>query len=111
MTDQHDLEERISNILRDLGCEDAKIYVSDIFPGIAALPLINAVVVCRHIAEHLSDEDLKAILAHEVYHLGSRKDRRRRPRLLKRPANQLRRRQPRKALPLKAEGRSALLRR
>ena len=77
MTDHNALEERIREVLKDLGCGDVKIHVSDFFPGIAAVPLINTIMVSRRIAEHLTDEDLKAILAHEVYHLSVRKDRRR----------------------------------
>ena len=77
MRGRDDLEERVRRLALEAGCGVAKVVVSEYFPGIAAIPWLNLVLVSRAVARSLSDEHLRAILAHEAYHLTMIKDRRR----------------------------------
>ena len=72
-----DLEGRIKRLALEAGCGDAKVVISKYFPGIAAIPWLKTVLVSEAVARSLSDEHLRAILAHEAYHLTMIKDRRR----------------------------------
>lgn len=69
-----DVRRRVLGILQSLGVNDVRIVVSDYFPGIAAVPWFKTIMVSRPVASALSDEHLKAILAHESYHLSMLKD-------------------------------------
>lgn len=77
MRGHDDLEERVKRLALEAGCGDAKVVVSKYFPGIAAIPWLNMVLVSEAVARSLGDEHLRAILAHEAYHLTMVKDRRR----------------------------------
>lgn len=72
-----DLEGRVKRLALEAGCGGARVVVSKYFPGIAAIPWLNMVLVSEAVARNLSDECLRAILAHEAYHLTMVKDRRR----------------------------------
>lgn len=77
MEEHEDLMRRVERLALEAGCGDAKVMVSKYFPGIAAIPWLNLVLVSEAVARSLSDEHLRAILAHEAYHLTMIKDRRR----------------------------------
>ena len=70
-------EERIRRVLSELGVNNVKVFVHKFFPGIATIPFLKAVVASEDVVEGLSDDDLKAVLAHEAYHLSMTEDRRR----------------------------------
>ncbi len=71
------LEERVKKLALEAGCGDAKVLTSKYFPGIATIPWLNMVLVSEAVARSLNDDYLRAILAHEAYHLTMVKDRRR----------------------------------
>lgn len=67
-------DERVRRILAEVGAGESRVFVTKYFPGIASVPILKAVVASDYVVNHLSDEELKAILAHEAYHLSMMKD-------------------------------------
>jgi len=74
---QESLTERVRRLALEAGCGNARVVISKYFPGIAAIPWINTVLVSEVVARSLSDEHLRAIFAHEAYHLTMVRDRER----------------------------------
>ncbi len=69
------VEDRVKLILNELGVDEVKLLFIDYPPVIASIPLLKAIVVSRKLADELSDSSLKAVLAHELYHLTMVSDR------------------------------------
>ncbi len=67
----------VKNQLESLGIRKTKVVITSHLPGIAAIPLLNTIMISKRILPFINAEDLKAILAHEAYHLSSRYERKR----------------------------------